>query len=278
MSPTHSSSVGRSLRQAVVTAVLLVALMALSYWLGRPAFLVLICTVVLLSLYELLDALVRSGRRPSILLGLACGLSMVLVAYFQQPAYLALVLGAALFGSFLLALRRSRGATAASDVAWTLLAVGWIGGGGAAATLIMMLDPGGLTLITAFVVITALDDISAYFVGTRWGRHKMAPSISPAKSWEGVIAGAVGAVAGGLGAGFLLDELAIVDGLAIGALCSLLGPVGDLVESMVKREIGVKDSGWLLPGHGGFLDRLDAIVFCAPAVYLYLLFVVYESV
>jgi phosphatidate cytidylyltransferase len=270
--------VGRSLRQAVVTAVLLVALMALSYWLGRPAFLVLICTVVLLSLYELLDALVRSGRRPSILLGLACGLSMVLVAYFQQPAYLALVLGAALFGSFLLALRRSRGATAASDVAWTLLAVGWIGGGGAAATLIMMLDPGGLTLITAFVVITALDDISAYFVGTRWGRHKMAPSISPAKSWEGVIAGAVGAVAGGLGAGFLLDELAIVDGLAIGALCSLLGPVGDLVESMVKREIGVKDSGWLLPGHGGFLDRLDAIVFCAPAVYLYLLFVVYESV
>jgi phosphatidate cytidylyltransferase len=81
-------------------------------------------------------------------------------------------------------------------------------------------------------------------------------------------------LAGGLFFAFLLESLDPLDGLAVAAISGLLAPVGDLVESLVKREIGIKDSGRLLPGHGGLLDRLDAILFCAPAVYLYLRFVV----
>lgn len=81
------------------------------------------------------------------------------------------------------------------------------------------------------------------------------------------------AVVGGLAAGALLDDLGIVHGLVMGGICGMLAPVGDLLESLVKREVGIKDSGRLLPGHGGFLDRLDAIIFCAPFVYMYLRFV-----
>ena len=81
------------------------------------------------------------------------------------------------------------------------------------------------------------------------------------------------ALLAGLAFGALADELTLIDGLALGALSAMLAPVGDLVESMFKREMGIKDSGRLLPGHGGLLDRLDAIVFCAPAVYLYLRFI-----
>jgi phosphatidate cytidylyltransferase len=155
------------------------------------------------------------------------------------------------------------------------MGVVWIGGGGTAATLIMMLDPGGLELLIAFVLVAALDDIGGFFVGTSVGKRKLAPSISPAKSWEGFAGGLVLSLAGGLVAGALLDELSPADGLAIGAICGLLAPVGDLTESMFKREIGIKDSGAVLPGHGGLLDRLDAIVFCAPAVFVYLRFVVF---
>jgi phosphatidate cytidylyltransferase len=148
-----------------------------------------------------------------------------------------------------------------------------VAGGGAAAVSMLQLED-GLFLLIAYVLITALDDIGAYFAGTRLGRHKMAPSISPAKTWEGWTGGFLASLAGGLFFAVLLASLDPLDGLAIAAISGLLAPVGDLVESLVKREIGIKDSGRLLPGHGGLLDRLDAILFCAPAVYLYLRFVV----
>jgi phosphatidate cytidylyltransferase len=97
----------------------------------------------------------------------------------------------------------------------------------------------------------------------------MAPSISPAKSWEGFAGGLAGALGGGAVFGLVATQLTTLEGVAIGGICGLLAPAGDLVESLVKRELGIKDSGRLLPGHGGFLDRLDAILFCAPAVYVF---------
>jgi phosphatidate cytidylyltransferase len=134
----------------------------------------------------------------------------------------------------------------------------------------MLTLDGGLNLLVGHVAVAALDDIAAYFVGVRFGAHKLAPSISPAKSWEGFLGGFVTALVAGMVFGALLDELSWLDGLAIATIIGLLAPAGDLSESMAKRELGIKDSGRLLPGHGGFLDRLDAMVFCAPAVLLYL--------
>ncbi|MFN2390015.1 MAG: phosphatidate cytidylyltransferase [Actinomycetota bacterium] len=263
---------GRRLAQAVVTALVLLALVIVCYLLGRTAFFVLICAVVLVALFELLDALVQAGRRPVLPYGLACGFAMLLVSFLRAPRLLGAVLAVTMIGAFLLSLRPGRGPTPASDAAWTLLAVGWVGGGGAAATSIMML-PGGLRLLVAFVLTTALDDIGGYFAGTAFGKHKMAPSISPSKSWEGFVGGFCAALAGGALFAAMVPELDLLEGLSIGVIAGLLAPVGDLVESLAKRELGVKDSGRLLPGHGGFLDRLDAILFCAPVVFLYLAFV-----
>lgn len=261
---------GRSLRQAVMTAVFLLVLIVVAALIGPDAFFLLAATVVLLAQFELLDALRTTGHRPVRSFGVLCGLAMLIVGYLEEPRLLAAVLSIAMVGAFILALRPNRGRSAMSDVAWTLLSVAWIGGGGAAAVLILAIEPGGLGLLISFVLITALDDIGAYFIGTRFGRHKMAPGISPAKSWEGFIGGFATALIGGAGFGYFIDALGVEHGLVLGAIAGLLAPVGDLVESMAKREIGIKDSSGLLPGHGGFLDRLDAIMFCAPVACLYL--------
>ena len=264
---------GRSLVQAVATAVVLLALVALCAYLGTTAFFILICVVVLTALFEVYDAVVQAGGKPSVVLGMLAGLGMLLAAFFERPALLPVGVALTRSGAFVVALRPGRGSSASTDVAWTLLGVAWIGGGGAGATSIMMIDHSGLFLLIGYVLVTAVDDIGAYFVGVSFGKHKMAPSISPGKSWEGFLGGTAVALLAGLAFGALADELTLIDGLVLGAISAMLAPVGDLVESMFKREMGIKDSGRLLPGHGGLLDRLDAIVFCAPAVYLYLRFI-----
>lgn len=262
----------RSLKQAVVTALILLGLIVACAIGGRPWFFGLVIVVVLMAAFELLDALVQKGHRPSIPLGLAAALGILVAAYQEKFAYIGIVLAVATYAAMIYALRPKRGTTAGSDAAWTIFGLTWIAGGGAGAVSILVMD-GGVALLVAAVLIVACDDIGAYFTGTAFGRHKMAPSVSPAKSWEGFAGGIATALAAGLLFASLLRELTVADGLAIGLMAGLLAPVGDLVESLVKREIGIKDSGRLLPGHGGMLDRLDAIIFCCPAISLYLHFV-----
>lgn len=266
----------RSLVQAVATALVLLGLLTLCAYLGTGAFFVLILAVVSTALFELYDGLIQAGHRVVSPFGLAAGAALMVGAFIGSVEVVAVTAVVAVLGSFVLALRAGRGATPATDVAWTVLGVFWVAGGGAAATAIMMLD-GGLPLLIAFILVTAVGDIGAFFVGVRFGRHKMAPSISGAKSWEGFAAQVPSAVLAGAAASVFVDRLDLVEGLGLGLLCGLLGPAGDLSESLFKREIGIKDSGRLLPGHGGLLDRLDAIVFCAPAAFLYFLLVLRSS-
>jgi phosphatidate cytidylyltransferase len=144
-----------------------------------------------------------------------------------------------------------------------VLAVAWIAGGAAAGVALLGREHGP-ALLASLVGIVAAADTAAFFVGARWGRRRLAPSISPGKSWAGAAAGLVAALGAGALAGAATGALTVPEGAGLGLLCGVCGPVGDLVESLVKREIGVKDSSMLLPGHGGFLDRIDAMVFCAP--------------
>ena len=119
-------------------------------------------------------------------------------------------------------------------------------------------------------------DTLAYFAGRAFGKHKLYPEVSPKKTVEGGIGGLLGgalAVAG-FGSAWLLPEIPVAHALALGLLGSALGQIGDLVESMVKRTYGVKDSGAILPGHGGLLDRTDALLFVAPLIYYYYVLVV----
>jgi phosphatidate cytidylyltransferase len=125
------------------------------------------------------------------------------------------------------------------------------------------------------IAVTFGNDTGAYFVGRAWGRHKMAPTLSPGKTVEG----AVGGLAAGLTVTFVAGwafgwafspSLSISDRVAIGLIAGVVGPAGDLVESLVKRAAGVKDSGRSIPGHGGILDRIDALLFVGAYMYLHL--------
>lgn len=123
-------------------------------------------------------------------------------------------------------------------------------------------------VIVAFVATWA-NDTFAYFAGHAYGRHRLYERISPKKTWEGFAGGAVGSVLGTLAVTwFLLPRVAPAAAILVGAGAAVLGPLGDLAESMVKRAAGVKDSGRIIPGHGGLLDRIDALLFVAPWVYV----------
>jgi phosphatidate cytidylyltransferase len=121
-----------------------------------------------------------------------------------------------------------------------------------------------------FLIVWGCDSF-AYYVGKNFGRRKLAPVVSPKKTWEGTIGGLVGAALVGAAAGtwWVLPELGTARGALAGALASSAGQIGDLVESLWKRGAGVKDSGVFLPGHGGFYDRIDSLLFAAPVLALF---------
>lgn len=118
-------------------------------------------------------------------------------------------------------------------------------------------------------------DTVAYAFGRAFGKHKLYPAVSPGKTWEGAFGGVVGSCLATVGVGSMwaLSDLPIPHAIGLGVVASICGQMGDLVESMLKRTFGVKDSGNLLPGHGGMLDRIDALVFVAPVAYYYITFV-----
>lgn len=267
----------RSLRQAVVTALVLLGLVAVFVALGPHAFFFLAAAVLGIVLYEVFSALHATGRKPSRFVGITGGLAAITVAgpFVEEPALVLVVFATVAYAAFGRALMPGRSERPAADVAWTVLGATWIGGGGAGATYILTLSDSGALLLTAYVLITALNDIGAFFIGTAFGRHKMAPSISPNKSWEGWVGGLVVSLLGGAAFGLALADLSALQGVGLALISSLLAPLGDFSASLFKREMGIKDSGQILPGHGGLLDRVDAIAFAAPVAAVYLRFVVF---
>ena len=136
--------------------------------------------------------------------------------------------------------------------------------------LLIQLEQGSAWLTLALATAFASDTL-AYFFGRAWGRRKLYPEVSPKKTVMGAVGGLLGGVCGqvGLGSLLLLPEIPVAHALMLGVLGSVLGQLGDLVQSMAKRTFGVKDSGNILPGHGGMLDRVDALLFVAPMVFYY---------
>ncbi len=148
------------------------------------------------------------------------------------------------------------------------------GGTGMTALAALRNLPDGFWWVLCALVITWANDTSAYFAGRFLGKHKLYEEVSPNKTWEGFAGGFVGSIGGlFIVRAFFFPSMQVVDCLVLGALGGTLGPIGDLCESMLKRAYGVKDSGALLPGHGGMLDRIDALLFNAPVALLYVQFV-----
>jgi phosphatidate cytidylyltransferase len=134
--------------------------------------------------------------------------------------------------------------------------------------------PAGESLVLFLAVVTWASDTGAYYAGTLWGKHLLLPSVSPKKTIEGLLGGLALAVSAALLAqwGFA-SQLSLSDALILGVLVTGMGLLGDLFESVIKRRTGVKDSGGILPGHGGMLDRLDSLLFTAPTFYYYVAYV-----
>ena len=158
------------------------------------------------------------------------------------------------------------------DAAYNLLGIFYVGIPFAHFIMLRLIpDMVGMKYFAMAMVGTWACDTTAYFGGTRWGRHKLCPPISPAKSIEGAVFGFFGCIAASLAVGYYMD-IPLQDRLFCGSLVGISCQIGDLVESAIKRHMGVKDSGRFFPGHGGVLDRVDSLLFSIPATYYFLVY------
>jgi phosphatidate cytidylyltransferase len=153
-------------------------------------------------------------------------------------------------------------------IGWLLGTPIYVGGTLSAVALVRAFDPTGAWVLLTMVLAWG-SDTSAYFVGRKYGRTKLAPRISPKKTLEGSAGGLAAAVVGSIIMSFFLPRITVLDAIALGVLGGAAGQAGDLMVSVLKRSSGVKDSGGILPGHGGILDRVDALAFTGPATWAY---------
>ena len=235
---------------------------------GWPLF-GLALVVVLLALHELY--VMARSLRPLVLAGYAGAAATLLGAQLGGPAWLLGGLLSTLLFAFLLYGIAEARQSATIMIGTTVLGVAWIAAGLGHLLLLRDLpEHGRLAIFTVLLAVFA-DDTAAYFVGRLIGRHKLAPAISPGKTWEGFVAGTLVAVAVAFFAFYDEDFLTIPESIAFGLAVALAGAAGDLFESAIKRDLKVKDSGRLLGGHGGMLDRVDAHLFAAVAAFYVIL-------
>ncbi|WP_040657743.1 phosphatidate cytidylyltransferase [Ornithinimicrobium pekingense] len=259
--PGGPGRAGRNLPAAVVVGLVLIGLVVASLLIYRPLFVLLVLAVAVVGVWEL-DHALRVARYSIPLPPLLAATGLVPLAYYGGPSALAVGFGAAVA---LVLLWRSVGPPENSlrDVAGGTFIVAYVPLL-AAVPALMVAEPDGALRVLTYVLVTVASDTGGYVVGVLRGRTPMAPSLSPKKSWEG-FAGSVGlsSVVGLLAFVLLLDG-PWWGGLLLGAVAACFATVGDLAESSIKRDIGIKDMGTLLPGHGGIMDRLDSLLVTAP--------------
>lgn len=274
--PRHSraavTSSKRSLLGATATGLVLGAVAVLCLYFGSVATMALVAVAVTIASGELFAVLQRVSYRPATLIGLVAVPALVVAAYLHGPVGVVGVGAVAFLALGVWFLTGRSGREPVVNLAITLLVIGWVGGCGALAG--MLLAPAahphghGVTLIGGIILIVVANDVGAYLVGSRFGRHPLAESISPGKTIEGFVGGAVLSVAVALGAVSQVFPMTMTRAAILGAVVALIAPCGDLLESRVKRDLGVKDMSNLLPNHGGLFDRIDAMLFVLPAAYL----------
>ena len=257
----------RDVGAAVVTGIVLVVLLVVCYLLGTVALLVFSAVAILGCALEAFSMLQRAGFRPATLLGVVGSAGAVAAAYWRGTAALPVVIAVIVCASLLWYLARVVEARPVVNVAVTVLCFCWVGVLGSFAGLLLAAHHGSHLFLGA-IVPTIAADIVAWFVGSQFGSHPLAPAVSPSKTWEGVIAGGIAAlIAGAIIGNQLAPWGGARHGLELGLVVAVVAPLGDLVQSMLKRDLRVKDSGTLLPGHGGLLDRFDSLLFVLPATY-----------
>ena len=262
---------GRNLPAAIGVGVVLGGVALLTLLTVKATFLVYMGAALAVALYELDAALAtRDIKIPVIPVALG-GAAMLTAAYWAAGGAVAAVF--ALTVVAILGWRMPGGTEGyVKDVSAGILAAAYLPLLGSTVSAMLAADDGGKRALT-WIILTICSDIGGYFAGitlARGGGHKMAPVISPKKTWEGLAGSALTTLAAGA---ILLPTLLHGywwQGVIIGAAALAAAVLGDLAESMIKRDLGIKDMGSLLPGHGGILDRIDSLLICAPVVWLLL--------
>ncbi len=263
------------LKTRIISALILLPLVLGALWVGGWAFTALV--VVLVTIAALEYRRMFSGQESAIAVSVILSYTWLWLAYghWEKPVILSLglpLLTLAAAGEHVFAYHCAR----ATAQRWAMSVAGglYLGIGGAHLLRLRWLAYGRWWLLLTLVIIWMADS-GAYFVGRAWGRHKMAPAISPNKSWEGYIAGMVsGALVGAAGSLLWPDNasvhLTMWQGAVLGSTLAILTPLGDLFVSSLKREVGVKDTSALIPGHGGVLDRLDSLLWGGVLAWLFI--------
>jgi CDP-diglyceride synthetase len=269
--PTAPAASRRSPIIATATGVGIGAVTLVCFLAGTAAVLVLSSVVLAVAMTECYRALQRARYRPAAALGLLAAPGAAIAAYFGGPLGLCLVgagMVVASFCWFLLGVTRH---SPVVNLGVTLMGWVWIGLLGGFAGL--LLDPAvfphraGLAFFLGAVEATVAYDVGGYLFGSWLGKRPMVPRISPKKTWEGLIGGCLAAFAVAVAVASQMSPWSYGRGALLGVVVVVVAPIGDLAESMVKRDLRLKDMGSLLPAHGGALDRIDALLFVLPATY-----------
>lgn len=270
----------------VATAAVLIPLVLVLIFAGPTWLITIVAALVAeLALWEYLTLADATGAKTPRIAAMAA-VAILFACVFRRPDFLGPVLGALALALLILCAFRSPLNRVLPDTAFSVLGVLYVGLPLTTLPLLNEQENGPSLLLFLFFVVWA-GDIAALYVGRAWGRKKLAPHISPAKTWEGSAASIAGSVLVALLLILLAGELArgnfgrlssllsfpgaITGWLVLAAVLNVAAQVGDLVESAIKRGAGVKDSGTLLPGHGGVLDRIDALLVAAPVLWYALL-------
>jgi len=265
----------------ILTAAVALPVLLYAVWSQSPYFFVALTAVtIVLALGEFYSLAAKAGCKPQSVAGYAAALVVIASFVFEEPvltvAALAALsiwsLGAEIFQPDDMKKSLASASATVFGVIYVALLAGFLVGVRMIADAAPKAPVPHLAskLLTMFFAIVMMTDTGAYYTGRMIGRHKLAPRISPGKTIEGAIGGFVMAVAAGVLCKLVFfPEIPAAHALAMGAALGAIGQFGDLAESLVKRGSNVKDSGNLLPGHGGMLDRVDSILFCAPLLYYY---------
>jgi len=271
--PKGASASSRNPVVATLTGVVLAAVLLLSFKAGPPAVLALVAAAVTLAAAELFNSLRLGGYRPATLLGLVGVPAVIVGAYFRGPT--AVLVGFVIFvvASMIWYLAGFTRRSPLVNLSVTVLAFAWTGVLAAFAGLLVdpriFPDRHGIAFMLGAVIAAVGYDIGGYVIGSRFGRHPLAPSVSPNKTWEGLIGGCAIAIAASAAITSRIHPWHVSTAVWLGLIVAVVAPCGDLVESMIKRDLKVKDMGTLLPGHGGVFDRIDALLFVLPAAYIF---------